>query len=495
MAYGNRLTRALYHKSPAFVQDLACTIYGYRHRQHYRGDHFWSCFRVLQQNQWKPTDEILRLQWERLTQLLHHAFEHVPYYREQWKKLGLTPDDVRSMDDFRMLPLLDKETVRQQGELFLSTAFDRCNLHPVHTSGTTGKQLTLWVSQEAYEREYSFRWHHYSWSGTAIGGRIAYLAGHPVIAPDSTRPPFSRHNYAEQSLIFSSQHLSEQNLSHYVRELRSFNPDLIEGYPSSVYLLAVYINANGIKGIRPNAVYTTSETLFDSQRKAIEQAFGCHVFNWYGNTERAGNITQCPAGSLHVQHEHAVTEILDGSGRAVREGKTGILTFTALGNFAFPLIRYTSGDTAISKRGECVCKRGGELVQAIVGRVEDYVVAPDGRYFGRLDHIFKDTEKVREAQIIQDGKDHLTFRIVTAPGYTLEDANEILHQARARLGTAFRIDIVPVTEIPRERNGKFRFVLCLLKPEEKPIFAPAVAPLDEIVRIEDADQISSSAKE
>jgi len=477
MAYGNQLARTIYYRSPVILQDLACTAYGYQHRRRYRTPHFWSCYRGLQGNQWKSTADILTLQWERLTQLLRHAFTYVPYYRQQWTKLGLEPGDIRCLDDFRKLPLLDKETLRENAGLLFSSAHDKRKCYPVHTSGTTGKQLTLWVSPEAYEREYSFRWHHYSWSNTAIGAKVAYLAGHPVVDPDLKNPPFSRRNYAERSLIFSSQHLSERNLPHYADELQAFAPDMIEGYPSSLYLLAHCLNAAGIRNIRPNGIYATSETLFDFQRQTIERAFGCKVFNWYGNTERAGNITQCPAGSLHIQHEHAVTEVLDSAGRPVADGETGTLTFTGLGNLAFPLIRYAIGDTAVPKRGGCACGRGGELIDRIVGRVEDYVVSSDGRYFGRLDHIFKDTEKVREAQITQDRVDHLTFRIVTNPGYTGEDTNEILRQAQARLGTIFGIDIVRVDKIERGKNGKFRFVVCLLKPEEKPSFAPSEIPV------------------
>lgn len=468
MAYGSRLTRSIYDHSPVVFQNLACSWYGRHHRGQYQGEYFWRCFRELQTNQWKSTGDLRQLQWHRLKEILQHAYEYVPFYRKQWSALGLHPQDIKTPDDFQKLPVLDKETVRQNLDSFVSGAFLRRHLHVAHTSGTTGKQLTLWLSQEAYEREYSFRWHHYSWCGAEMGWRIAYFAGHPVVPIERSRPPFSRHNWAENALIFSSYHLSEVNLPNYVKELRSFQPDIIEGYPSSLYLVASYLNSHGIHDIRPKGVYTTSETLFDFQRDAIASGFGATVFNWYGNTERVGNITECPHGKLHVQHAHAYTELIHDSGKPATGGESECsLVVTGLGNFAFPLIRYQTGDVAIPRVGECTCHRGGELLSCVVGRSEDYVVSPDGRYFGRLDHIFKDTEHVREAQIIQDRPDHVTLRIVPREGYGPKDGPLIVREARARLGNAFHIDLVLVDKIERGSNGKFRFIVSELQSRDR----------------------------
>jgi phenylacetate-CoA ligase len=457
------------------LQNLACTWYGFRHQRRYRGRYFWETFEALRKEQWLSTDELLHLQWIRLRQVLRHAYNHVPFYRQQWKRLGITPEDIKTPQDFQRLPLLEKETVRQQADSFISQPFRSSELHSAHTSGTSGSQLTIWLSQQAFEREYSFRWLHYSWSGADMPCRMAYFAGHPVVAAGREEPPFSRHNYAESTLLFSSQHLAEKNLPFYIRELRSFSPELIEGYPSSLYLIAAHLRTSGVRDIRPRAVYTTSETLLDFQRDAIGEAFGCKVFNWYGNTERAGNITECAHGELHVQHAHAIAEVLAETGEPVADGKEGHLAFTPLGNFAFPLIRYRVGDVAVPKHGTCACGRGGRLIERIVGRVEDYVISVEGRYFGRLDHIFKDTENVREAQIVQDRLDHVTLRIVPRPEYSSKDAVRIVKEAKARLGESFRIEVKLEEAIERGPTGKFRFIVSQLRPEDKKnLFVDAV---------------------
>ena len=92
------------------------------------------------------------------------------------------------------------------------------------------------------------------------------------------------------------------------------------------------------------------------------------------------------------------------------------------------------------------------------GRNEDYVVTPDGRLVGRLDHIFKEQSMILEAQILQDTPRAIDVKIVPAPGYSRADEEAMIREIRLRLGNEIHIDIHEVSNIPRERNGKFRAV-------------------------------------
>ena len=98
------------------------------------------------------------------------------------------------------LPLLEKETVRAAGYQLRPEEFPRLPVVWFHTSGTTGKALEVPISQECFEREYAFRWLHYSWAGIGPSDRIATLAGHPVATP-AAQPPFWVTNYAENQLL------------------------------------------------------------------------------------------------------------------------------------------------------------------------------------------------------------------------------------------------------------------------------------------------------
>jgi phenylacetate-CoA ligase len=347
---------------------------------------------------------------------------------------------------------------------------DRTNLRVtwLHTSGTTGEGLRFAESLESFQREYAFRFQSYSWAGARLGGRWALCAGHPVVPPDCTAPPFWVYDRANNWLIMSSYHLTSANLPHYIDELKDFKPEMLYGYPSSIFLLALMNKRMG-RLVRPCTVVTSSETLLDHQRREIEDSFQCKAFSYYGNSERAGCMSQCENGLFHVRAEHSYVEILDEQNQPVKPGGKGRLVVTAFGNYATPLIRYDIGDVAVlSEKATCSCGRGGILVERIIGRVEDYIVTPDGKYVGRLDHLFKNTTNVLMGQIVQDRVDEVRILIVRDGCYTEKDEAIIQKEARTRLGNEINIRFEYVDDIPRTREGKFRFVISHI--EKKGLF-------------------------
>ena len=339
-------------------------------------------------------------------------------------------------------------------------------VHWVSSSGTTGLGMRFPETIECFQREYAYRFENYSQAGVQLGNRWVICAGHPVAAPERMRPPFWVHDWVNRWCLMSSNHLSEANLPAYVAELARFDPVLVGGYPSSVYLLALANQKAGCP-LRPKAVFTSSETLMDFQRVAIEASFGCRPRSYYGNAERCAFIAECEHGLFHVREEHSFVELLDDDGRDALPGQSGRLVCTGFGNWATPLIRYEVGDIGIrSLRSHCPCGRSGLLLDAVLGRMDDYVVTPDGRYVGRLDHLFKDATRVKMAQLFQDSPQRLVIRVVREPGYEASDEAGILREARLRLGDRIEICFEYVSEIERTKAGKFRFIVSRLSNRE-----------------------------
>ena len=131
---------------------------------------------------------------------------------------------------------------------------------------------------------------------------------------------------------------------------------------------------------------------------------------------------------------------------------------TGFANDATPFIRYRIGDVGTRSKHPCPCGRAGEVFLDVDGRVEDYVVTPDGRWIGRMDHVFKEQLEIAEAQILQDDASAIEVRIVPRAGFDAAAETSVLNEIRMRLGEEIRIDLRRVREIPREANGKFRAV-------------------------------------
>ena len=160
MAYGNRSQRFVYDRSPHFVKNIISSYYGWVTYRGKYGEFYKSHFDRLCKTQWLSTQELLKLQEEETLRFVRYSYDSVPHYRELFEHAGLTPSDIRCLDDISMIPILTKEMVRQNSERLLSREFDEEDVVWEHTGGTTGKALEIALSKECFQREYAFNWLH-----------------------------------------------------------------------------------------------------------------------------------------------------------------------------------------------------------------------------------------------------------------------------------------------------------------------------------------------
>jgi phenylacetate-CoA ligase len=188
------------------------------------------------------------------------------------------------------------------------------------------------------------------------------------------------------------------------------------------------------------------------------RAFGVRPRQHYGMAEAVANASECELGRLHVDEDFAYTEFLPGeTGEGLR------VVGTNLSNPATPLLRYEVQDRVTLASGKCPCGRPGRILERVDGRHEDYIVLADGRRLGRLDHIFKDLVRIREAQIVQHRAGEVRFRIVRREGYAEADEKLLLAEAQQRMGGETRIEIEYADRLERSAAGKLRFVVSHLE--------------------------------
>jgi phenylacetate-CoA ligase len=460
MDYGSKSIRSLYYALPQTAKNLISTAYGFQQRRTRYGKKFHETLNFLRESQCWSNEKLLDYQKQRVQEFLNDVIPNTPFYQ----------NDSRYQENSLVnFPLVKKSDLRNNLQNFYHRNLEKIPHVWAHTSGTTGSAIVFPISLEHFEREYAFHALSYEWGGISLTDRdrVAFCSGHPVAPPQQAKPPFWVYDYANNWLYFSSYHLSAQNIEHYIRELESFQPKMLGGYPSSIYLLALAYEKFGKKELKLKSIFTSSETLLDFQRRKIEDAFGAKVFNLYGNTEKCAYIIECEKGELHLKLEHSAVEILNDRDEPSKPGESGRIVSTCFGNRAFPLIRYDVGDVVtISENLTPACGRGGVLIEKIVGRVEDYIVTPDGRFVGRLDHLFKDSLNVKEAQIVQKQKDEVIIRLVCENGFSETDQDLILQEARLRLGDSIKIKFEMVDKIARTSNGKFRFIVSEIPPED-----------------------------
>ena len=433
-----------YHFMPYSLRVFATSTLAYYKKKKKYGEFFERYYNFLISNGLKHQEQKAE---EELEEFLKYIKKNCPFYSQY----------LTNNYNLKALPIIDKDIVNKHySEFLLSRPF-----FVGKSSGTTGQPLKVPYSKNVYQKEYAFWWYHRSFGGVNRGDKIATFGGHKIADVNRDKPPFWVFNAAEKQMFFSSYHLSKKNLPHYIRTLNRYRPDFIHGYPSSLYYVAKYILEENIQlNFKPNMVVGSSETTLDFQRKVIEQAFKTKLYVWYGNTEFCGHITECRYGRLHVQPYHSFMRILKKDNTDAKPGETGRLVSTNFANYAFALINYDIKDVVkISESQNCSCDKGGTVLDYVLGRVEDYIITPEGRFVGRLDHLFKDAKYVKNGQIVQNDVDHVIIRIEKEDGYSKKIEEAIEKEAKIRLGKTIDIQFQYVKEMEREPNGKLKFVV------------------------------------
>jgi phenylacetate-CoA ligase len=467
---------ALYQRSPVWLQNLLLNLHASRILLHrYDRPYREAIAGLLAQEHW-DRQRIQAAQLQKLQWVVCHAYERSPYYRRAMNEGGVKPSDLRDIRDLSRWPLLDKAIVRERAsELLTATKPRRGWLHG-HTSGTTGSPLGVWYDRDACRINNAVDRQFKTWAGVGETDWIGFLLGRVVVPIQSTRPPFWRVNRVHRQVWLSSFHLSDRYLEHYVREIERRRLRFLEGYPSTLYVLAKFLLQQG-RVLPMRAVISSSETLHGLQREAIESAFQCKLYDFYALAERVIFAGECGHGrGKHLAETYGLTEVVDEDGQPVPDGETGYLVGTSLHNTAMPMIRYRTGDVSAIVPEPCPCGRTMRRIRDVSTKAEDIVVTADGRQISPsiLTHPFKPIENIEVSQIIQERVDHLLVKLVASGGFSKAEEDTLIASLRERLGEGMVIEVRHVAEIPREPSGKFRWVIshvdhsCALTWEDQP---------------------------
>lgn len=466
----------LYELSPVWAQNALLTFYSARlHRERY-GDRFGTYRDLLARMERATPVAMAEYQDKRLQAVVAHAYETVPYYRRLFDERRLRPSDIARRADLVKLPLLTRKDIVRNFDDLRSRAFRVNDLRLGHTSGTTGSPLEVYYDPGVVQMTYALMDRQYRWAGARLdrgGDRIAVLRGNVVVPVARRRPPFWRHNRWHNQLLMSSFHLSPENLPRYVSELERFRPKVVDGYPSTVYVLARHLLANG-RTFPVGAVITSSETLFDFQREAIECAFECRVFDYFATAERVIFSTECERHEgHHVSAEYGIVEVLGEGGETLGPDQPGMLAGTSLHNLGMPLLRYVTNDVSAIKSRPCSCGRTLPLMDDVSTKAEDILALADGRMISPsvLTHPFKPMHCVEQSQIVQEDYDHLVIKIQPNDAYTPADGEHLVREFKARLGDGVRVDVQLVDGFERTKAGKFKWVVSKV---DKGIKVPAL---------------------
>lgn len=435
---------------PVFVQRAIFPL-----QELIKGKNTYAVLHELEDSQWFSKEQLAELQFSRLKAHLEYAYRHVPYYRDLFDQHDSRPERIKDLSDFRRIPFLTRDLLREQFDSLGSCAPVR-GVQRMSTGGSSGSPVAILVDAVRNTFVDAVRLRTHRWFGADMGVREVVLWGSPI---EITRQDYVRllRDRLLNSWLLSAFNLGPDKLEEYSNFILRYQPVKMYGYASALYLLANFIKEN--KKAVPDSlkvVFATAEPLFDFQREVIEKTFGAKVSTEYGARDAGLMANECPQGGYHMPVEGMIVEIegTDSSGM-------GEVVVTNLFSRAMPIIRYRTGDMAQLSGTSCSCGRGLPLLKKVEGRQTDFLITPDNRVIHALAviYILRDCPEIEKFQVVQESLRHIVASVVPRQDLTASVKAKLMSGLQKAVGPGINIELLSVSEIPTSASGKFRYVI------------------------------------
>ncbi|SHK16616.1 phenylacetate-CoA ligase [Clostridium cavendishii DSM 21758] len=459
--------------SPNFIKYTLQFLYKFIPQSFIKGKEYTIIYNDIYNNL-KKTEKYTNEQMENLTQtklknLLQDIYLNVDFYKELFDKhnINVYSDDI--LKEYKRIPFSTKALIRDNYVKLCSKKYDKKKLKTEKTGGTTGVPLEFYIDPMEWAVENAFVQNMYDRIGYKNGMRTVVLRGNKVNINEK-KDIFWERKIHFNELIMSSFSLNKATVHIYLNKIKQFKPVCIKAYPSSLNILAEYINEKNIQSDFKfiKGIILASESIYDFQREGFKNAFkNAKVFSFYGHTEHGCIAGECEYNTAyHIQSEYGYVELIDDDGNEVLEdGKIGEIVCTSFINNVTPFIRYRTGDMAVYSSEVCKCGRAYKLLKKIEGRKQDFFIDINGDKINYIQHDAAVTtikDKIKAYQYEQNEPGKLLLKIEPKSKLSDSDILEVKNNFNIYY-SKFELEIREVENIERTSRGKFLYFIQNIK--------------------------------
>ena len=414
-------------------------------------------------------EEIVAIQNKKLVEQVHHVWGNVPYYRKKMEEQGVTPDDIRSIEDLHKLPFLSKDDLRNAYPYGLMGVPKEDVVRIHSTSGTTGKRVIAFYTQGDIDL----------WEDCCA--RALMAAG--ATKEDVVQVSYGYGLFTGGAGLHGGSHkvgcmtvpMSSGNTERQIMFLRDLEATVICCTPSYAAYLGESMKEMGLtpEDIPLKAGIFGAEAWSEEMRKDIEKTLGIKAFDIYGLTELSGPgvAFECSAqNGMHINEDHFIAEIIDPKTQEVLpDGAQGELVFTAIDKKGFPMIRYRTKDICTLHREKCSCGRTHVKMEKPKGRSDDMLIIRGVNVFpSQIEAVLLENGYQANYQIIVDrvnNNDTLDVHVEMTPEMFTDNVNEITKRQndlvagmKSMLGIKAKVTLVAPKSITRSEGKAVRVI-------------------------------------
>jgi len=317
-------------------------------------------------------EKLVELQEIRLRKIVQYCYERIPTYRKKFKDAGVTPDDIKTLDDIGKVPFTTKEDLRKAYPYGM-LAVDRSGVLELHaSSGTTGHPTTCAYTERDLDVWSKAMARIYASAGTKKGDVVQNAYGYGLFTGGLG------FHYGALEIGATVLPIASGNTERQIRLAKEYETTILACTPSYAAYLGEYANEkmgiDPIKELKWKSGLFGAEAWSEELRQRIQELLGLEAFDIYGLSEVIGPgvSVECPEhNGLHVFEDYFIPEIINpATGEKVKEGETGELVLTTLTREATPVLRFKTGDITSFTTEECSCGRTIGKMSRILGRAD-----------------------------------------------------------------------------------------------------------------------------
>ena len=420
-----------------------------------------------------PLEDIKKIQWKRLKDLLNFVYENNDFYNEYFESVNLTPDSIRKPSDMLRLPITEKQDYIKNFNKIITRNVSKKDYAIATTSGSTGQPFKHYVD---INKEEIITHAAFMLNMECMGIKPFEKNNELIIIfrPRKEITDFQNielkklkdkiiYSFLPESFSIRGYMITKENTPYLIDLIKNNNIKGIYGISSSILNLAQFIDNKNI--LKLKYVITMGEELLEYQRQYISNIFNCPVFADYGSSECMRMGSECKyQNGFHMDIYNYYFEYLKDK---KNYGATDHydLVVTNLNNYVFPFIRYRTSDAVMISDEPCSCGNHLPMVKKIFGKSIVGIITPDGHRFSSVDfaaffeHYHKHTQAVRQFQIIQKDEKSLIIKIVPTKIYSEKIEKDIEFKMTNLVGESMKIFVVCVESLKLSKSGKIKVLV------------------------------------
>ena len=415
-------------------------------------------------------DELESLQGKRLHDTVAHVYKNVPMYKERMDALGVTPDDIKTVEDIVKLPYTDKPDLRDHfpDGLF---AVPRSEIVRVQgSSGTTGKPIVSGYTENDIEVWTEMVARALAAAGCTKEDTVQVTYGYGLFTGG-----LGLHQGASKlgAMVVP---MSSGNTQRQIMMTKELGATMICCTPSYATLIGETVREMGIdpSELKLKSGCFGAEPWTAEMRNNLEGLLDFNALDIYGLTEIGGPgvsfecMEKC---GLHINEDHVIAEIINPeTGEHMPDGQTGELVFTTITKTGQPMIRYRTHDLCTITREKCACGRTTARMGRITGRSDDMIIVRGVNVFpSQIESVIVGIEGVAPHYMLivdrQNSSDTLEVLVELKEDLFSDTVaqvenlrNKMIDQIKSVVGVSAKVTIVPPKTLPRF-EGKAKRVI------------------------------------